>query len=152
MCILILIESTVITAFVFQNFFLVEFDFKFDSKKNIFTVSNNNFWLYVHLTDDDSLKNVFINDGIDREINLNYTDLGIVNYKITDKGCGYEVDSNFADNFIIEEKDMIAVDVIEDESEIVHIRPHSIFRFEKYNNTQKKYTIDYTTEPYFFDE
>jgi hypothetical protein len=154
--VIILVESILIFAFIFQKLFFTEFAIKVDSNKNTFTISNDNLWLYIHLADDGSLRNVFINDGIDREVNLNYSDLGIVNYKITDKSCGYEVESYFDDNFMIEEKDIIVSDMIkdglEDGLEIVNIRPHSIFRIEKYNNMEKKYTIDYTTEPYFFEE
>jgi hypothetical protein len=91
-CILIIsVESTVIII-CFSKTFPAKSAYIFESDKNTFTVSNSNLWLYVHLTKEGSLGNVYIDDGINRLINFNYTDLGIVNYEIIDKSCGYEVD------------------------------------------------------------
>ncbi|GMO47945.1 MAG: hypothetical protein Ta2G_03520 [Termitinemataceae bacterium] len=151
-----LIELVIIVVIFFGKIFLSEdkeFSLKIDkTRPHTFSVSSSNLHLYVSMADGKSLQDIFITDNRGREVSFVYSELGIVNYYVVDESCKYNMLSHFADNFVLtENRILVDPDMSEPKSEIVNIRPKSIFREEKYNDGQKKYTIDYTTVPSFFD-
>ena len=148
---LVICETVLIIAFFISKFFMSnnqEFVFQISkTRADTFKVSNAGFFLYVHLSEDKALQDIYITDGVNRDISITYSDLGIRQYGITDKNYGYEMETGFMERNFFQGK-MIPIDLEEEPPEYIDgitSRP-VIFRYEKYNNIQKKYTLDYNKD------
>ena len=124
----------------------------YNENNKIYTISNDEVWIYVRTDKDGKLDAVNIYDTYGREISVIFTELGINNYRIYDEISSYHVETNFSELYFLNGEPIIASSdmfpPVYDPNIIIN--ENAFIRSEKIGQNNFTYIIDYFKKPYFF--
>ena len=121
-------------------------------EENTYIISNDKVWVNVETDIEGKLNFVVVFDKHGRTILVNFDDNGIRDYQISDFLSGYYVDTDFSEQYFLNDRPVIpsVEETPPPYNQDIVIYPNAFLRTERIGQIEFKSIIDYSKEPYFF--